>query len=506
MKYTDLLQFLGFEADPFAKTNADEEDRLEKYFVAPPFFNAVYGDPKEPKSAVVFAPRGGGKTALKRKIEVASQDGNFVCVTYNTFDVGSRRLEEVTSDFHLHNIVEVLTVAILGAAAVRESNLTSDEKHILYLFIKQYLSGIDQTRLREDINSVKNLSDKAKEIWNSLTGPIGFALSAIFANFGIDSADVSKFEAQAGKLGSYKLQLESLAKLAYRLGYPSVYVLIDRVDETPLTTNSADGTNAFIRPLLSDLHLLELPRFAFKFFLWDLLASSYQQSGGRPDRVKTYTLRWTYQQLADMLSQRLKAHSGGRVGSLQEICDASIGRPLDEVVAIFAQGSPRNVVRICKEILDQQSEIDAAATKISDQAIRFGFDRISHTIAGEMFEERVVQDLQRCRRCDFTIRFISSEIFKFTPQAGTNKVRNWENSGAVIQVGQIIESKGNKPSVLYGVDSLFLAKHIFAKLPIGDFLNAKVRTCPSCQVVVVRDWDLRAKNQCQSCQHEFSAQ
>jgi len=71
MSYDILLKRLGFESDPFSKTNADEEERLEEYFIAPPFFNAVYGSPNDPKSSIVFAPRGGGKTALKRKIELS---------------------------------------------------------------------------------------------------------------------------------------------------------------------------------------------------------------------------------------------------------------------------------------------------------------------------------------------------------------------------------------------------------------------------------------------------
>jgi hypothetical protein len=79
MSYSDLLDNLGFNLDPFAKNNADEEDRLKSYFIEPPFFKAVYGDLASPKSAVVFAPRGGGKTALKRMLELSSQDNPFLC-------------------------------------------------------------------------------------------------------------------------------------------------------------------------------------------------------------------------------------------------------------------------------------------------------------------------------------------------------------------------------------------------------------------------------------------
>ncbi len=87
MSYSDLLHNLGFVVDPFAKTNADEEELLKSYFIQPPFFKAVYGDLVTPKSAVVFAPRGGGKTALKRMLELSSLSDNFLCVTYNQFGV-----------------------------------------------------------------------------------------------------------------------------------------------------------------------------------------------------------------------------------------------------------------------------------------------------------------------------------------------------------------------------------------------------------------------------------
>jgi hypothetical protein len=88
MSNDDLPHNLGFDRDPFAKTNADEEELLESYFIEPPFFKAVYGDIEAPKSAVVYAPRGGGKTALKRRIELSARTEPFLCVIYNSFPYG----------------------------------------------------------------------------------------------------------------------------------------------------------------------------------------------------------------------------------------------------------------------------------------------------------------------------------------------------------------------------------------------------------------------------------
>ena len=290
MSYSDLLQALGFEADPFATTNADEEDRLVDYFVPPPFFNAVFGQPKNPKSALVFAPRGGGKTALKRKIELSSPNAGFLCLTYNEFDVSDLSAKDITSAYHLKNLVEMLLVAVITAVENRGIEiLSSDDRHIIYLMIKEHLSKIDQTRLKRDIAGIKNFSDKAKDLWNKFTGPIGLIINVLLQRIGLGSAEIKQFQNRGGSVGSLADQLRTLRTISSKLGFSSVYVLIDRVDETPLTTGG-DQAYAFIAPLMTDLHLLETPGFGFKFFLWDLLLDDYR-SVARPDRVKYYNSR-----------------------------------------------------------------------------------------------------------------------------------------------------------------------------------------------------------------------
>lgn len=69
MGQRDFLAKLGFIENPFQSTNADEEEHLQTYFVPPPYFHSVWGDPDIPSSQVIFAPRGGGKSAQRRMIE-----------------------------------------------------------------------------------------------------------------------------------------------------------------------------------------------------------------------------------------------------------------------------------------------------------------------------------------------------------------------------------------------------------------------------------------------------
>lgn len=59
--YMALFEQLGFDKHPFLKTNADEEEALQDYFVPPPYFDAIIGDPDNPSSSIVLAPRGAGK-------------------------------------------------------------------------------------------------------------------------------------------------------------------------------------------------------------------------------------------------------------------------------------------------------------------------------------------------------------------------------------------------------------------------------------------------------------
>lgn len=65
MTKKEYIEFLGFNENPFQYTNADNESNLlDKYFIAPDYFEDVWGDPDSPASNIIYAPRGGGKTAL----------------------------------------------------------------------------------------------------------------------------------------------------------------------------------------------------------------------------------------------------------------------------------------------------------------------------------------------------------------------------------------------------------------------------------------------------------
>lgn len=501
MSYDHLLISLGFNGDPFAKTNADEEERLETYFIPPPFFTAVYGTPATPKSSFVFAPRGYGKTALKRKIEIASHTDNILCITYNFFPTSGKKLIDIDQKYHLTNLIRLILLAILtGYFEKQESNsLDSDDKHVIYLFIKEYLSSIEKSELKNSIKAIKNFSDKAIEVWNKFTGPIGYAVNNIFEHFGFKAPDIKKYEQAGGVLGDEVEQLEILAELSKKLNYDSIYILIDKVDENNLT-NTAANTYEFIAPLLKDLQILELKNYAFKFFLWDAILENYRKVA-RPDRIKYYELHWSKEQLLDMLSKRLKAYSQDKVLSLNQIFE-STDFNIDSFLVDLSQGSPRTLIRICKEIVDQQSQINHDSNILTASAMEKGLNEIAKNIAMERYSDNVVRELTKSSRCDFTIRYIYADVFKFTQQAGMSKVTGWIDCGAVKQIGTIQETKGAKFSNHYNVADVLLAKAIFPTMSISQFKNMKLRNC-TCGYIVLRDWDRDNDHICENCQQSL---
>src|SRR6185312_7447128 len=236
MSYNNLLHNLGFERDPFAKTNADEEDLLEDYFIEPPFFKAVYGDIHEPKSAVVYAPRGGGKTALKRRIELSARSNAFLSVTYNSFPTAGLKLKDIALEYHLRNIVRILLVAVLSAATNSGvDDLSRDDRHFLYVLSKEHLSQLSRADLKDALSAVTHISDKAKEVWNKLTGPISAGVLITMAHFGFKAPEISKFETDRAHAGTLEEQLAFLVKIVPIFGFASAYVLVDKIDENPLT-------------------------------------------------------------------------------------------------------------------------------------------------------------------------------------------------------------------------------------------------------------------------------
>jgi hypothetical protein len=366
MDQREFLSRLGFTDNPFQFTNADEEDHLQSYFIPPPYFHSVWGDPEAPQPHVVFAPRGGGKSAQRRMIEFKASEQNVFAITYDRFEnLAGLSLKNLSIEYHLKNIIQMATIGFLleiHSRSLQAPAFGRFEREQIEELSNKYLGGITRIEALKALNSLKTLSTKAKKLLRDWSGPLSALFSAALASTGLPG-DVKLSPDQVRKSNdresdsASKTHLEIIRDLIRSVGFRSFYVLVDKVDETPQTGNNAEDSFLLVKPVLRDLELLQTKGIGFKFFLWDKLEPHYREFA-RPDRIQQFELSWSETELRTMLSRRLEAFSGGKVQDLGQLTDADFAEPLHTLVVLFAKGSPRDMIRVCQEILSEQLRID----------------------------------------------------------------------------------------------------------------------------------------------------
>jgi hypothetical protein len=471
-----FLQERGFSADPFESTNAENEEWLAAYFIPPPYFETVLGDPTNPKSQTVFAPRGSGKTAQRRIIETASPDLNFLCVTYDTFDQPSGfRVEDSTLAYHLNQLCRLILVGLLMALDRNPDELalrlTIQQKTVLKAGVARFLGSLSAQDFHEAVQAVKSFGDKAGDFWHKYGGPIAAAIQILLKKAGLDGVEVPKELAEAKLDDTLNFYFSQLLTIAKAIGFRSTYVLVDRVDEAAIVRSDPGKAFSLIQPLVVDLPTLETDGVGFKFFLWDRLKNLYLDGGGRPDRVQLLTLNWSVHELRMMLQRRIRAYSRNAVSSLNALtCSQDLD--LDRLVAYLAAGSPRDVIRASKSIVDEHSRMRASfGTEdtdahigepdcIDEQSLWLGIERFVQQRAEEVVGQ-YLPDLRRIGQPTFVITELASRIFHISQQAARSKVQNWMATGVVSQIGER-PNPPNKPSHLYGMVDMRVAAVVLA--------------------------------------------
>ena len=504
MAVNAFLYRFGFDEDPFDSTNAEQEPRLATYFVPPPYFATVMGDPSQPKSHVVLAPRGGGKTAQRRMIEErSSADRSFLCVTYDNFDQPPGfSLDRASWAYHLNQICRLVLVGVLVALDENPAlvdRLSEPQRQLLKFQLTRFLGNLSAAEFKAACDALKNFGDRAREFWNRWGKPVSAVLAMLLKRIGLENVPIpDHFAEEAKRDESLRFHFQSLSAIVQTLGFVSVYVLVDKVDETSLTNARAASSFALVRSLISDLPTLETPGVGFKFFLWDQIESEYREGGARPDRIPIMKLRWTFAELEAMLSARLRAYSNDKVATLNALIDPDGHLDLHKLVAYLANGSPRDMIRLSKRIVAEQTRTTDQARYVSDDAIWNGIRVFCDERTQELFGESLA-DMKRIGKPTFTINQLASDVYRISQQAVRAKVQAWQDSGMVTKIGEI-PNPPNRPLYLFGVADVRVAIAMQPGAPVHQVLLNTILECPSCKAICAND---RADINCPVCESTF---
>ncbi len=296
--------------------------------------------------------------------------------------------------------------------------------------------------------------------------------------------------------------------------YTSIYILVDRVDETSFTTRNADTAFDLISAILTNLALLNPvdPAWCFKFFLWDAVQPSYIQHG-RTDRVETHELRWSAEQLVAMLDERTSFYSEQRLSEFTEIFDnegVQAGQlSFRELLVLFSHGSPRDSIRIMQRILGCHLEaLNRSGTSLTSLPSKVPFQTACQGVlifSKDRFVELIAnsearRQMEAVHQVSLTSTTFTTRIQKITTNAANSKINTWKQMGAIDQIGDIMMNRTGKPNRLYAFADPRIAL-CASGLSVDSFIEEKVRKCSHCGSIQIRDWNSgNQQGQCSSCQ------
>lgn len=523
---------------PFVHTDAsNERENLPQYFIAPPFFEDVWGVPSDPRSCIVFAPTGAGKTAQNVMMQERSKsdaDASVMCIVYDGFQrQGITSLANATLDKHLTALIRIGLVAILGSVAANgfaSMRFSSAEREMLKRLFRSYLANATNEQLDAAIKSIRTPVQKLSEFVEDIAQAIP-VIGPVLKHFGIAEPSSATFEGfrsvlnYASHAGKKKepaatlnpwVDFESCLEILCGI-YGSCYIIVDRVDETSFTMKKADASYKMIQPILTNLELTNPTRgkWAFKFFLWDALRDNFVRNG-RTDKIPVHVLDWSEIDLKNLLDARIKYYSHGKHSIIVDLFSKEAvevgGLPVSDLITYFSNGSPRDSIRICAAVIAEhldalsrsEGELNENAAKLSLQALERGLSKFSELRFSEAVpDESTRRQLSSIGRVSFTSTYFSTDVQRITAQQAAQKLDAWENSGLIKQVGEHRSGQRGAPPKIYSIKDPRFAL-VVTNMPLSDFMSSKVKRCNKCKNIQCRDFDIGSfVGNCDKCGAEL---
>lgn len=334
----------GFRFNPFVCLDASADPYLSAYLVEHQAFAVLWGD----WPAFVFAPAGGGKTALRVQITRACWHGPDIGHPFSISylpTIDSRGRLPTSLEDHLRSILQALAPQLLSAFLLRPhwwGKLNGRARKLIRGLLDHDLPAplshyLDQLATTGDLASfvtaydpVASLLDvPAEERWRAFRD----ALSTT------PSTDVP-IDAQE-RLDSY------MALLIGELGLSSVYLLVDGIDGFFETARAPDASAGLIAPLMAQMAIWAERRLFLKAFLPTEVASAL---GTNLSALRRADIRWSTPLLADVIRRRVFVATEGAFGSLDALSTPDL-TDVETQLARAAAPLPREVLVLTGRLL-----------------------------------------------------------------------------------------------------------------------------------------------------------
>ena len=390
--HADLEQWLrrvGFtEGNPFGVNEAESERFVPECFVDPGIYYALKDDPQ---ALLVFAPRGGGKTALRvmlssdcRPLQPTSVNppSPDLAVTYSDFDPAL-----VACDYNLERLrpAHLVTGILRSACSTVLDALWQDADLINPLSARNrtrfavYCHHFNPALLSADAveQRLKSTCPEAEVPWPDLRQAVSERrLTASLLEWGVPFTPQLDFFAglvddTPEPLANPDSALDLLSRFVQAvqgMGLKKVYILLDRLDERLITFHDPDKLAGVIAPLITNLELIGIPGVAFRLFL-PREAREAVLPFVRDDRhLKALDVTWGVEPLRELLRLRLRVYSGDKVQTLGKLCKPGLASRVENEMIELADGSPRRLLRLGATLFETHAALSPDQRAISEKA------------------------------------------------------------------------------------------------------------------------------------------
>ena len=377
------VNYFGFQRFPFDRPEAGNEEFsrpefLAGCFVEPRCFDRIFGQANPPSTSLLFAARGTGKTACRvmmdyyykngqtRQLGTHPEQKEYVLSTPHI------RLDQVVdlarqasgSLTHFTILVEHHAEEILRQAIAAFVDLIARAPELSENVVKLSLPDFQDLSWLIALYSHYLTSTQASYLYDLGINPANEVRPAM--GFVESAKPPAKLPPWQGVLLQQRLHaspldhLRQLCALVRKVDIQAVYALVDGVDEVMESAETPENAYAVIRPLLTNLRLMDSTQyFSMKFFLpSDIEPILRSDDAFRLDRgFVIERLEWREEDLIKILRERLNAlrrpdyESRDRTAAgFDALCVPDLRGDIEQNLARNSKGNPRYLMNLCSQM------------------------------------------------------------------------------------------------------------------------------------------------------------
>jgi len=478
-----LVNKLGLSGNPFEHYTAETEPNIASYAVRPPYLETISNRACGLSSFILLGDRGAGKSATritvyseiwklcaenkKGPLALNMTDFSLLLEDFGKGKLSDKDIVRSTAFFVVEQVLIWLSSLEEDDRAVYIDGLDKDERTLVFALIKGFYLPVNDMDRSVSTGEALRLLNSAwmtksavwvSQRWDALSKIVASAINAFSKKEMGDSVDISVpaemlLESLVGENpNAARAVLNKLVEFVKAFGFTGVCVLVDKVDETPATSSSAEATARLIYPLLSHIQLLEVSGFSWLFFLWSNVQSHFNEKYPvRLDKIAHANITWDANSLRTMIDARLRFYSKNHISFADIFIDGTDADVVFQQLVRISVKSPRELIKLMDIIFREHDAKGSDAPDLIDQeSLTIGQDKYARETIGAWYANKPLLQVLRLGMIDFVNRDVQA-AFKIGDQGARVKINSWEDSGLVRQNGTAPSELGGKQVYRYCV-------------------------------------------------------